>query len=135
MLGYQLFDMLAWCNGWSEGQMLRQKVSRTVINSPIPTKLATVMNFLMDWTTIIPAAQEFASEASKYKSLKPLVDSGGSSNPGLVWAISNLLHVSKEKTQVAWHKILMNIYAMAFVIRWFSPVRFHSIFYSSITNF
>jgi hypothetical protein len=134
MLGYQLFDMLAWCNGWSEGQMLREKVSRTIINLPIPAKLATIMNSLMDWTTILPTTQELASEASKYKSSKPLVDLGGSSNSGLVWAISNLLHISKEKTQVAWHKILMNIYAMAFVIRWFSPVRFQSILYSSITN-
>ena len=130
MLGYQLFDMLAWCNGWSESQMLKQQVPRTVINSPIPAKLATIMNSLKDWTTIIPATQELASEASKYKSPKLLVDSKESSNPGLLWAISNLLHISKEKTQVTWHKILMNIYAMAFAIRWFSPVRFQSIFYS-----
>ena len=74
MLGYQLFDMLAWCNRWSEGQMLKQKVPRTVINSPIPTKLATIMNSLMDWTTIIPTTQELASEASKYKSSTLLVD-------------------------------------------------------------
>ena len=124
MLGYQLLDMLVWCNGWREDNVLRKEVVRTSFNSPLPPRLGVMIKLLEDWTSILPAAQELAS-ASKQKKTSML------SNPkmadsALTWTISNLLHVSKQKGQAAWHKILMNVYAMAFVIRWFSPVSSHN---------
>jgi len=123
VLGYQLFDMLVWSNGWKEDHILRKEVARTSPGSPLPPKLGTMIRSLDDWTTIIPAVQDLGSTVAKQKKAKLLPDAG-SSDHALQWTLSNLLHISKEKNQVVWHKILMNVYAMAFVIRWFSPVSF-----------
>ena len=124
MLGYQLFDMLLWCNGWKDNLPLRPEIFRSAPGFYLSEKLSTIMNSLEDWTQILPAAQKLADEASQQDSSKSLVQIQKKSNSGLLWAISNLLQVSKEKGHASWHKILMNIYAMAFVIRWFSPVRY-----------
>ena len=122
MLGYQLLDMLMWCNGWREDNVLRREVVRTSFNSPLPPKLGVMIKSLEDWTSILPAAQELVS-ASKQKKTKILANPA-IADSALAWTISNLFQVSKQKGQAAWHKILMNVYAMAFVIRWFSPVSY-----------
>jgi len=115
MLGYQLLDMLVWCNGWGGDNVLRKEVVRTSFSSPIPSKLGPMIKSLEDWTSILPAAQELAS-ASKQKKTN-ILSNPEMADSALAWTISNLLQVSKQKGQAAWHKILMNVYAMAFVIQ------------------
>lgn len=122
MLGYQLFDMLVWSCGLRDGLGLRRVVPRTAPSFALPAKLATLINSLKSWMEIIPSAQSLAKEASQNKISRSSLGLRQSSHTGLTWAISNLLQVSREKGQATWHKTLMNIYAMAFVIQWYSPV-------------
>jgi hypothetical protein len=122
MLGYQLFDMLVWSCGLRDGLGLRKVVPRTAPSFALSEKLTTLVHSLTNWMEIIPSAQSLAKEASQNKISRSSLGLGQSPHTGLAWAISNLLQVSREKGQATWHKTLMNIYAMAFVIQWYSPV-------------
>ena len=122
MLGYQLFDMLVWSCGLRDSLGVTRVVPRTAPSFALPPKLATLINSLKNWMEIIPATYSLAKEASQHKTSRLSLSLEQSSHTGLAWAISNLLQVSREKGQAIWHKTLMNVYAMAFVIQWYSPV-------------
>jgi hypothetical protein len=122
MLGYQLFDMLAWVTGYS-GQ-ISCDVTRDCSTFTLPEKLVTLVNCLEDWTTIVPAAQSLAAEAGQ-QPLSPVMTIQESTAPEWKWTVKNLFHASQQQGKAEWHKILRNFYSVAFVIRWFSLVCLH----------
>ena len=119
-MGYQLLDMLAWVNNSGQGSMGPQ-LPRVAISIAPHERLDRLLSFLADWPAIMPKVQHLASERSQEVGQQTLTFQSSVSTE---WkrTITNLIQTSQQRSRAEWHKILTNIYSMAFIIHWFSMV-------------
>jgi hypothetical protein len=121
MLGYQLLDTLLWCSSWPCHAGV-PNTGRKPTPVSLPKKLLTIIKGLADWTDVILKARGTRRvELQTVPSWRPTAR-GNADDITFAIAVNNLQHSIAHYKMSHWHRILMNIHSVAFIVQWHSPV-------------
>jgi hypothetical protein len=88
----------------------------------MPKKLLAVVKGLVNWTDVISKARGTRRDEPQLAPAWTPTTGGSFDDITFAIAINNLKHSIVHYKASHWHRILMNIQSVAFVVRWHSPV-------------
>jgi hypothetical protein len=128
ILGYGLLDGIMSASG-APNHPLRRPIPRTHPLPDLTYHMKMMLNLLIDWPKIIPRAIKTFESTKNEKPTEPLGNAlvlSSQEQSMTACALSNLSSSIKFKKSAKANKILSNIHTIAFLLCWYSKVRFSS---------
>jgi hypothetical protein len=121
LLNYLLLDTLVSCNDWTNHPKL-SNIDRTTIDFQIPSTLKSVIKLLDGWPNLILRAKHACATERPVQQPPRFLNMQNTIDLSFYVGTKNLEYCIHHFQKSNWNRILTNIYAVAFVLQWHSPV-------------